>query len=288
MNEEMLKNLSGAIDVAIKELVAVDSLQKNDKVSLQDAKLRPDGETNGTLPGDNRGETALKPEDAKKAEAAAKTMPDNEVHSGKTASIDPTKGGEAAKKAEDGKDDKKDKDGKKDKEKDDDDDDDMDDDKAAKLKARLEKYETKKKTGMPMAGAGAMLSKSEVEEFQEQMTKKLRKAMKKAAKNKVEEMAKSMGDRLSAIEAAIQKVATAPQPRQSVSGLSPLVKSEADAAGAASSAATAGGTTLSKGEVLDKLFTLQKSGDTRVDSQVIARVDVGDYSVLAEKNINLK
>ena len=241
MNEELLKSLNTAIDTAIKELVNIDTLSKGD-MNLQDAKLRPES-ANGTLPGDNREESVLKPEDAHKTEEAAK--------------------------ADDKKDDKDDK------KKDDDDDDDMDDEKAEKLKSKIQKYEDKKKKmAPPMAAQGAMMSKADVDQISD--------TLKKSIVTQVEEMHKSFSDRLSQIESLIGKMATAPQPRQSVSGLAPLAKSNEDVQAAAQQ------NQMSKSQMIDKLFELQKSNDKRVDSMVISRVEMGDYSVLAERGINLK
>lgn len=252
MNEELLKSLNGAIDAAISELAAIDSLSKSD-VSLQDAKLRPET-ANGTLPGDNRGDSTLKPEDAKKAEEAAK---------GENPFADKDK---------DGKDDKEEKDEKKDK-KSDDDDDDLDDDKAEKMKAKIKKYEDDK--AAKAAGCDPSMSKSESTAVEE---------LKKSMVEKVEALHKSFGDRLSQLEGMIEKLVKAPTPRQSVSGLAPLAKSEADI----QPAGVAPAAQMTKGQALDKLFDMQKSGDTRVDSNVIARVDMNDFSVLAERGINLK
>lgn len=278
MNEELLKTLNGAIDVAIKELMEIDSLSKGD-MNLQDAKLRPES-ANGSLPGDNREESTLKPEDAHKAESADKgdlhimhedEDEDDEDEEDKAKKADDCgddyKKADKAKKAEDDK--------SKDKE---DEEDDMDDDKAEKLKARLKKYEAHKaakakKMASPLSVAGAMMSKSEMDEITD--------TLKKSVSSKVEELHKSFGDRLSTLEGLLQKLIAAPQPRQSVSGLSPLAKSGDDVQSGESAP-------LQKGEVLNKLWQLQKSDDKRVDSTVIARVEMGDYSVLAERGINLK
>lgn len=276
MNEELLKSLNGAIDTAIKELMEIDSLSKGD-VNLQDAKLRPES-ANGSLPGDNREESTLKPEDAHKAESADKgdlhimhEDDDDEDEEDKAKKADDCDDDDKkVKKAEDDK--------SKGKEDHDEDEDDMDDDKAEKLKARLKKYEAHKaakakKMSHPLAPAGAMMSKSDMEEITD--------TLKKSVSSKVEELHKSFGDRLSALEGLLQKLVAAPQPRQSVSGLSPLAKSGEDIHAAEAAP-------LQKGDVLQKLWQLQKSDDKRVDSTVIARVEIGDYSVLAERGINLK
>lgn len=264
MNEQLLKSLNGAIDAAIKELATIDALSKSD-VSLQDAKLRPES-SNGSLPGHDGGavsDSALKPEDAKKAEEAAKG--DLKVMHEDGCDDDKAKKGENpfADKKDDDKDDKK-------KDDDKDDDDDMDDEKAEKLKAKIKKYEAEKAAKAMTAGAPASMTKSEIDAVADTLQKSL--------VSKVEELTKSITERLAQVEDMMSKLAKAPQPRQSVSGLAPLAKSE-DAQPAQ---------TLSKGEVLDKLFEMQKSGDSRVDSDVIIRVDMNDFSVLAERGINLK
>lgn len=241
MNEALLKSLNSAIDTAIQELVNIDTLAKGD-VSLQDAKLRPES-ANGSLPGDTREESVLKPEDAHKAESK-----DDD-------------------KKEDKKEDDKKDDDKKDDDKDDDDED-MDDEKAAKWKAKIQKYEDEKKTST----FTATMTKSDLDQVSD--------TLKKSIVSQVEEMHKSFSDRLTQIEGLINKLVSTPQPRQSVSNLAPLAKSNEDVQPASSQ--------LSKAQVIDKLFELQKADDKRVDSSVIARVEMGDYSVLAERNINLK
>lgn len=266
MNEELLKSLNGAIDAAIQQMASIDQLAKSD-VSLQDAKLRPEG-ANGDLPGHSAGESVLKPEDAKKAEAKDPAEAGKE-HAAK---------GEnpfADKDPKDGKDDKDEKKpGKKDKE-DDEDDSDMDDDKAEKLKAKIKKYEDDK--AAKAAGAPASMTKSEMEAATETLSKSI--------VTKVEEaLSKSFNARLATLEGMIEKLVKAPQPRQSTSGLAPLAKSADDVQSAAQAAAPA----LTKASALDQLFALQKSDDKRVDSTVITRVEMGDFSVLAERGINLK
>ncbi len=262
MNEELLKSLSGAIDAAIKELANIDQLSKSD-VSLQDAKLRPEG-ANGDLPGHSEGESALKPEDAKKADEAGTE------HAAK---------GENPFTDKDPKDGKDDKDGKKEPKsdkKDDGDDDDMDDDKAEKLKAKIKKYEDDK-AAKAAGTAPATMSKSDLEATTE--------TLKKSIVSHVEEaLNKSFNARLAQLEGMIEKLVKAPQPRQSTSGLAPLAKSSEDVQPAGQTAAPA----LTKAAALDQLFALQKSDDKRVDSSVIARVEMGDFSVLAERGINLK
>ena len=267
MNEELLKSLSGAIDVAIQQMVAVDQMSKSD-VSLQDAKLRSET-ANGTLPGDNRDESALKPEDAKKAEDAVEMSEGAKKGDLKIMHEDDCD--DKAKKGENPFASKKDKDDDdKDDDKDDDDDDDMDDDKAEKMKAKIKKYEMDKtkKMASPVMKSDAAVADE----------------LKKSIVTQVSEvMEKSFGERLSQLEGLIQKLVQAPQPRQSVSGLAPLAKSNDDVQPAGATPAA-----LNKSEVLDKLFAMQKADDKRVDSSVIARVEMNDFSVLSERNINLK
>ncbi len=259
MDEQLLKSLSGAIDAAIKELATIDTLAKSD-ISLQDAKLRPEG-ANGDLPGHSAGESVLKPEDAKKAEA--KSEPEE--------GTEHTKKGENPFAAGKDKDDKKD-DKSKDKDSDEDDDDDMDDEKAEKMKAKMKKYEDKKAA---KASAPSM-TKSESINVE---------ALTKSITAQVEEvMAKSFGDRLGQLEGMIAKLVGAPVARSSVSGLAPLAKSSEDVQPAAAAATPA----LTHAGALNQLFDMQRGGDSRVDSQVISRVEMKDYSVLAERGINLK
>ena len=180
--------------------------------------------------------------------------------------------GESAKKADkeevdEKKEDKKDKKPEDHKEPDgdeDDEDEELDDDKAAKMEQKLNAYKMKKEAGV---------KKSEVD------VQAVTESLKKSLIAPVEEFQKSINDRMARIEELIKKIGSAPAPRQSVSGLTPLVKSAEDN--------QAPGTQLNKSQMLDKLFDLQKSGDRRVSSEVIARVEIGDMSVLAERDIKL-
>jgi hypothetical protein len=171
------------------------------------------------------------------------------------------------KKEDEKKDDKKDE-KKEDKKEDKDPFKDLDDDKVAKMKKAIEEFETSKKSAIAQP-----FGKAEIEQVTE--------TLKKSVVSHVEELQKSFGERLTTLEGLIQKLVSTPQPRQSVSGLAPLAKSGEDVA----SSNTA---VLEKVQVLDKLLTLQKSDDRRVDSTVIARVEMGDFSVLAERGINIK
>jgi hypothetical protein len=259
LNEDLMKSLNGAIDAAVKQLVDIEQLAKSD-VSLQDAKLRPET-ANGTLPGDNREESALKPEDAKKAEDAAAK--------GENPFADKDKDGKDDKgEAKEGK-----KDEKKDSKKESDDDGDMDDDKAEKMKAKIKKYEDDK--AAKAAAISTPMTKSEAPTVDaEALTKSIVATVS-------QEMAKSFSARIEQLEALVKQVATAPAARTSVSGLAPLAKSAEDVGQPAQPVPN-------KGQVLDQLFTMQQGGDKRVDSGVIARIEMGDFSALAERGINLK
>ena len=64
-NEDLMKSLATAVDVAMAELLAVSNLSKAE-VSLQDAKI---GEPNGDLAGKKMdSENTIKPEGAKKSD----------------------------------------------------------------------------------------------------------------------------------------------------------------------------------------------------------------------------
>jgi hypothetical protein len=217
-------------------------------ISLQEAKLRPES-SNGSLPGHDGGAVS------------DSTLKPEDAKKAESADCDP------AEKADD--------EDEKSKDKDDSDDDEMDDDKADKWKAKIKKYEEDKaaKAANP---ASASMTKSDIDNAAE--------TLKKSIVEHVEEvMQKSFGDRLTQLEGLIQKLVQAPQPRQSVSGLAPLAKSGEDVQPAGQAPAT-----LSKSQMIDKLFELQKAEDKRVDSTVITRVEMGDFSVLTERGINLK
>lgn len=256
VNQELVKSLNAAVDAALSELLTIDALQKGD-VSLQDAKMRPEG-ANGDIPGHSQGGSALSPEDAKKAEEAKKAE-DMKAEKAKKAE-EAKKAFEEAKKAYE--------DCSKADEEDDEDDEDMDDDKAAKMEQKLEAFKAKK-----AASAGvAQMSKSDIASVAGELSK--------TVQGRVDELSKSFNERLGKLEEVLTRISTAAVPRASRSGHQPLAKSSEDVQATDS-------TQLSKGQALDKLFDLQKSGDTRVDSRVIARVEMGDFSVLSEKGIKL-
>ena len=241
-NQDLMKSLSAAVDVAVAELMALNNLNKGE-VNLQEAKIGQ-VDPNGQLAGEGtRGESVLNPgENAKKAEK------------------EPDEDDEKDEKKED----KKDKKPEAHKEPDEDDEDDMDDDKAEKMEQKLCAYKAKKEAGM---------KKSEVN------AQAIAESLKKSITAPIEEFQKSVNDRMARIEELIKKIGSAPAARQSLSGLTPLVKSAEDN--------QAPGSQLSKSQILDKLFDLQKSGDRRVSSEVIARVETGDMAVLAERDIKL-
>jgi hypothetical protein len=253
---QLIKSLSAAVDVAVAELLALSNLNKSD-ISLQDAKIGPSG-ANGDLAGEGpKGESVLVPEDAKKADKEDEKHEDEEEDKKKFADKEHKHDIECkVTKAED----------KKDKEDDKDEDDEMDDEKVAKMESKIAAYKASK-------AAKPVMQKSEAD------IAAVVESLKKSILMPVEEFQKSMSDRLATIEGLVKQIGSAPAPRQSVSGLTPLVKSAEDAQSAESS--------LNKADVLNKLFDLQKSGDKRVDSSVITRVEIGDLAVLAERDIKL-
>jgi len=94
-----------------------------------------------------------------------------------------------------------------------------------------------------------------------------------AALDKSEALKKSVDERFEALSKAVKdvaetvkKIASQPASRKGVSGYAPLQKSEA------------GTETLKKSDVLNKLLDLRKSGDARVDSMLINRVETGRIS----------
>jgi hypothetical protein len=264
--QDLIKSLEGAIDKAMGEIIEVEKLAKGD-ISLQDVKLHTDS-PNGSLPGDNSKDSALKAEDAKKGDLKITHTDDD---------CDDEDEDDKAKKAEKDEDDKK---SKKDKDDDGDEDDDMDDVAYEKMKAKMKKYEDgkSKKVKKGFMGDDSTVNTTNVQKSE---ADKMVDALSKSIEQQVGVLEKHLTERVNKLEEILGKIAGAPQPRKSVSGLAPLAKSAEDLQ--SESAAP-----LSKSQVIDKLFELQKNGDKRVDSSVIARVEFNDFSVLAERNINLK
>jgi hypothetical protein len=262
--QDLIKSLEGAIDKAMGEIIEVEKLAKGD-ISLQDVKLHTDS-PNGSLPGDTSKDSALKAEDAKKGDLKITHTDDDDCDDED----------DKAKKAEKDEDDKK---SKKDKDEDDEDDD-MDDVAYEKMKAKMKKYEDgkSKKVKKGFFGDDSTVNTTNV---QKSDADKMVDALSKSIEQQVGVLEKHLTERVNKLEEILGKIAAAPQPRKSVSGLAPLAKSAEDLQ--SESAAP-----LSKSQVIDKLFELQKNGDKRVDSSVIARVEFNDFSVLAERNINLK
>jgi hypothetical protein len=89
------------------------------------------------------------------------------------------------------------------------------------------------------------------------------------AEDKTESLRKSVDERFDALTKAIEgiketveKIASSPAPRKGLSGLAPLRKSEAGE-----------DNSLNKAEVVEKLLELRKSGDRRVDTSLVNRVE---------------
>lgn len=113
------------------------------------------------------------------------------------------------------------------------------------LMAKMDKKEVKKSEAAP-----APLAKSDP------AVESLRKS--------VDERIEVLHKGLVGIQEAVKKLAAQPAARKGVAGYQPLRKSEGETAPA-----------LKKSEVIDKLLELKKSGDNRVDSTLINRVETG-------------
>ncbi len=107
-----------------------------------------------------------------------------------------------------------------------------------------------------MTGDKPGVSKSDDSDFD------LKKSQDDLAKS-VDERLSKMAETISSLVKTVERIAKAPQTRRSVSGLQPverLSKSEE-------------GTALTKHDALDKLLNLQKSGDKRITSYLVAKVE---------------
>ncbi len=143
----------------------------------------------------------------------------------------------------------------------------------AKMEARglLKKSEPESKADAPKVDA----QKTEVEKVEAQKTSEIKKSEVETpkAEDKSEELRKafderfeSLGKAIAAIAEKVEKIASQPAPRKGVAGYQPLKKSEAEEK------------SLKKTEVVEKLLELRKSGNKRVDSTLINRVETNRLS----------
>jgi|GEM_PF-6735801 len=114
------------------------------------------------------------------------------------------------------------------------------------LMAKMDKKEMKKSEKAP---AALTAPKAEVE------------SLRKSVDERFEGLNKTLGG----ISEAIKKLAAQPAPRKGVAGYQPLKKNDE----------TEQAPQLKKSEVIGKLLELRKSGDARVDSTLINRVETG-------------
>jgi len=89
---------------------------------------------------------------------------------------------------------------------------------------------------------------------------------------------KQLKQQIQGLTETVEKISRIPQGRRSLSGLKPIMKSENDANGDGGSEQP-----LNKGEVLDKLIDMQRSGDKRVTPQLVAKYELsGDQRLVQE------
>ena len=89
---------------------------------------------------------------------------------------------------------------------------------------------------------------------------------------------KELRETVAGLTDTVEKMGRIPQQRRSVSGLKPIRKSETDAESDGEQQQS-----LNKGEVLDKLLDLQKSGDKRVTPNLISKFELfGDESLVKD------
>jgi hypothetical protein len=156
--------------------------------------------------------------------------------------------GKPAEKAEDGP---------KEKEKDKEDDDDGDDDDKLMhaYKSLVAKMEER-----------GLFQKMSHEKKKEKMHKSETAAPDQELRKSVDERFEVLTKALNSISDTVKKIASTPAPRKGVTGYQPLKKNDGGNQAA---------TTLKKSEVVDRLVELKKSGDARVDSLFINRIETG-------------
>ena len=253
MNEEMMKSLVSLIDESLAE---IEELKKSDRFSASEVKM---GDSEG-LAGKDKNGSLGKEEEAEKADDDDKDDDKEdkdddkedkaEKAEGKNSEADPNAGHhqvakeESAEKADDDKDDKDD-DKDKDKDKDD-----------------MDKGEGKNSEADPNAGHHK-LAKSFEESLESQET---------LMKSYIDDKVGGLESKLEAIAKAVQDLADSPVPSKGATykSVTPLAKSADEEV-----------ETLSKSQVVEKLFDLKKSGE-KVDTVDIASAELGNPSELVK------
>ena len=156
---------------------------------------------------------------------------------------------------------------KEDDEKDEDEDDDDDDDEKmiAAYKSLCAKMETR--------GLIEKVSKSESKSGEVNFTGEI-VSLKKSTDEKLETLTKA----IKAVSESVKKIASQPvASRKGLAGYTPLKKNDNDEGGTSS---------LKKSEVVNKLLDLKKSGDERVNSLLINRIETGRHTPSDVETIN--
>ena len=138
--------------------------------------------------------------------------------------------------------------------------------------------ETYKSVCAKMEKKGLLKSETPAEEVQKSEAKvddskaEEIESLKKSFSDQIESLSKKM----ETISQTVEKFAKAPAaPRKGLSGATPLRKSEDE-----------GKAVLSKTEALDKLLNLKKSGDQRIDTGLINRVETGRLTKYDYEKLN--
>jgi hypothetical protein len=259
MNEEMMKSLASLIDESLAE---IEELKKSDRFSASEVKM---GDSEGLAGKDKNGSLGKEEEkdeekddeekdddkDDKKDEAE-KAEDDMDKGEGKNSEADPNAGDHKVAKEETG----------------------MPEGTAAKAEDcdDMDKGEGKNSEADPNAGHHKM-AKSEEEStgLGEEDLKKAREESETLMKSYIDEKVGGLESKLEAIAKAVQDLADAPMPSKgsTYKNVQPLEKSEPEVQ------------SLSKSDVVDKLFELKKSGES-VDTVDIASAELGNPSELVK------
>lgn len=250
-DSDLVKSISALLDETIKE---VEALAKGD-VSFSELRLQPD--ENGGMAseaGQSSDDTAgLKkeemPEELKEKIEEKKDGEDKKEDDKEVEKAIPEELSEAKDKEEDKKDEHQEPDG------------DEDED-----EKEMEKFMRMMSKAMVRLGIAKSDSEPKVEEVKlekSEETKSEGEDLSKAQAEKIETLTKE----IEGLKKTVDDISKAPvSGRRSLTGLKPIQKSEDEKGGSAA-------TTLSKSQVIDKLFALQKSGDKRINPVLITKAE---------------
>ena len=250
-DSDLVKSISALLDETIKE---VEALAKGD-VSFSQLRLQPD--ENGGMPSE-AGQSSddisgLKkeemPEEIKeKMEEKEEDKEEDKEESKEMDKAIPEELSEAKEKEEDKEEDKE-----------------MDGDEDEKEMEKFMRMMSKAmvRLGIAKSDSDSEPKAEEVKLEKSEETKSEGEDLNKAQADKIETLTKE----IEGLKKTVDDISKAPvSGRRSLTGLKPIQKSEDEKGGQAA-------TTLSKSQVIDKLFALQKSGDKRINPVLITKAE---------------